>query len=63
MVRRIFGTGNSMVVSLPKDVLDALGLSEGARVPGTIGMIPGLLSLDLATERRSTEELSELLEP
>jgi antitoxin MazE len=32
MLRKIFRTGNSMVVSLPKDTLDFLGLSEGAEV-------------------------------
>jgi putative addiction module antidote len=32
MVRKIFKTGNSMVVSLPKDTLDFLGLVEGAEV-------------------------------
>jgi len=30
MVRRLFKTGNSMVVSLPKDVLEPLGIIEGA---------------------------------
>lgn len=32
MVRKIFKTGNSMVVSLPKDILDDLRLTEGAEV-------------------------------
>lgn len=32
MVRKIFKTGNSMVVSLPRDSLDFLGLAEGAEV-------------------------------
>ena len=32
MLRKIFKTGNSMVVSLPKDTLDVLGLGEGAEV-------------------------------
>ncbi|MFQ5343524.1 MAG: AbrB/MazE/SpoVT family DNA-binding domain-containing protein [Anaerolineae bacterium] len=32
MVRKIFRTGNSMVVSLPREVLDVLGLAEGAEV-------------------------------
>ncbi|MFQ5855791.1 MAG: AbrB/MazE/SpoVT family DNA-binding domain-containing protein [Anaerolineae bacterium] len=41
MVRRIFKTGNSMVVSLPKDTLDFLGLAEGAEV-----------SVELDRERR-----------
>jgi antitoxin MazE len=29
MLRKIFRTGNSMVVSIPKDILDQLQLSEG----------------------------------
>lgn len=41
MVRKIFKTGNSMVVSLPKDTLDFLGLAEGAEV-----------SVELDRERR-----------
>jgi antitoxin MazE len=32
MVRKIFRTGNSTVVSLPKDALDFLGLAEGSEV-------------------------------
>jgi antitoxin MazE len=32
MTRRIFKTGNSLVVALPKDALDRLALSEGAEV-------------------------------
>ena len=32
MVRKIFRAGNSMVVSLPKETLEALGLDEGSEV-------------------------------
>lgn len=32
MLRKIFRTGNSMVVSIPKDILDRLELSEGEDV-------------------------------
>jgi antitoxin MazE len=32
MQRKIFRTGNSMVVSLPKDALDFLGITEGSEV-------------------------------
>lgn len=32
MLRKIFRTGNSMVVSIPKDILDELELSEGEDV-------------------------------
>lgn len=41
MARKIFKTGNSMVISLPKDTLDSLGLFEGAEV-----------SVELDRERR-----------
>ena len=32
MLRKIFRTGNSMVVSIPKDILEQLELSEGEDV-------------------------------
>jgi putative addiction module antidote len=32
MLRKIFRTGNSIVVSIPKDILDELELSEGEDV-------------------------------
>ena len=32
MLRKIFRTGNSIVVSIPKDILDELELSEGKDV-------------------------------
>ena len=32
MLRKVFKTGNSVVVSLPKDALDYLGLVEGVEV-------------------------------
>ena len=32
MLRKIFRTGNSIVVSIPKDILDKLDLSEGEDV-------------------------------
>lgn len=32
MLRKIFKTGNSIVVSIPKDILDELKLSEGEDV-------------------------------
>lgn len=32
MLRKVFKTGNSVVVSLPKEALDYLGLQEGADV-------------------------------
>jgi len=32
MIRKLFKTGNSIVVSLPKDIIESLGVSEGADV-------------------------------
>jgi putative addiction module antidote len=32
MQRKVFRTGNSIVVSLPKDALELLGISEGSEV-------------------------------
>lgn len=32
MIRRLFKTGNSVVLSIPKEVLDDLGLKEGVSV-------------------------------
>jgi len=32
MIRKVFRTGNSIVVSLPKDIVEQLGISEGAAV-------------------------------
>jgi antitoxin component of MazEF toxin-antitoxin module len=32
MLRKLFKTGNSTVVSLPKDIIEPIGLSEGADV-------------------------------
>ncbi|MCJ7660797.1 MAG: AbrB/MazE/SpoVT family DNA-binding domain-containing protein [Anaerolineales bacterium] len=41
MVRKVFRTGNSLVVSLPRDALELLGIREGSDV-----------SIDLARENR-----------
>jgi len=32
MLRKVFKTGNSVVVSLPKDALELLGISDGSNV-------------------------------
>ena len=32
MLRRLFKTGNSVVLSLPREMLDSLGLAEGENV-------------------------------
>lgn len=32
MLRRLFKTGNSVVLSLPKEILDSLGVADGENV-------------------------------
>jgi len=32
MLRKVFKTGNSLVVSLPKDMLESLGMTDGTEV-------------------------------
>jgi antitoxin component of MazEF toxin-antitoxin module len=32
MIRKVFKTGNSLVVSLPKDLLESLGMRDGTDV-------------------------------
>ena len=32
MLRKVFKTGNSLVVSIPKDLLDSLGMRDGTDV-------------------------------
>jgi putative addiction module antidote len=36
MIRRLFKTGNSIVLSLPREVLDELGLKDGQNVNLTL---------------------------
>jgi putative addiction module antidote len=45
MVRKIFKTGNSMVVSLPKEVLDSLRLGEGAEVEVELDQERGVITI------------------
>lgn len=45
MVRKIFKTGNSIVVSLPKDVLDPLHLAEGAEVDVQLDQERGVITI------------------
>ena len=43
MVRKIFKTGNSLVVSLPKESIRQLGLQEGSEVSVTVEAEEGRL--------------------
>jgi putative addiction module antidote len=45
MVRKIFRTGNSIVVSLPKELLDSLHLSEGAEVDVSLDQTLGVITI------------------
>jgi antitoxin MazE len=36
MTRKVFKAGNSLVVSLPRDAVEALGISEGSEVDLTV---------------------------
>lgn len=45
MVRKIFKTGNSIVVSLPKELLDSLRLAEGAEVDVSLDQTRGVITI------------------
>lgn len=45
MVRKIFKTGNSIVVSLPKELLDSLRLVEGAEVDVNLDNTRGVITI------------------
>ncbi|HRI57206.1 MAG: hypothetical protein IAE85_13295 [Anaerolinea sp.] len=45
MVRKIFKTGNSIVVSLPKELLDSLRLVEGAEVDVNLDKTRGVITI------------------
>lgn len=46
MVRKIFKTGNSLVISLPKDSIEQLGLHEGSEVSVTVEVEAGRLIIE-----------------
>ncbi|GJM43071.1 MAG: hypothetical protein DHS20C20_33530 [Ardenticatenaceae bacterium] len=46
MVRKIFKTGNSLVISLPKDSMAQLGLQEGSEVSVTVDAEEGRLIIE-----------------
>ena len=43
MVRKIFKTGNSLVISLPKESIQTLGLREGSEVNLTVDKDAGIV--------------------
>jgi len=48
MVRKIFKTGNSLVVSLPKESIELLGLHEGSEVSVAIDQDEGRIIIEPA---------------
>ena len=49
MLRKIFKTGNSSVVSLPREMLEQLGLREGADVSVEMDRVRGQIIIRRAT--------------
>lgn len=48
MVRKIFKSGNSLVVSLPGDALERLGLEEGSKVNVAVNERAGRIVIERA---------------
>jgi putative addiction module antidote len=51
MVRKIFKTGNSLVISLPKSSMEQLGLQEGSEVLLTVEPEEGRLIIEPAKKQ------------
>ncbi|MFO7680719.1 MAG: AbrB/MazE/SpoVT family DNA-binding domain-containing protein [Chloroflexota bacterium] len=49
MVRKIFKTGNSLVISLPKESIELLGLHEGSEVSVAVDQEQGRIIIEPAT--------------
>ncbi|VAW38206.1 hypothetical protein MNBD_CHLOROFLEXI01-3035 [hydrothermal vent metagenome] len=63
MVRKIFKTGNSLVISLPKEAIEQLGLQEGSQVSLTVEAEAGRLMIEpIQTEKAAIDsEFSQQL--
>ncbi|NJN53309.1 MAG: AbrB/MazE/SpoVT family DNA-binding domain-containing protein [Anaerolineae bacterium] len=48
MVRKIFKTGNSLVVSLPKESIELIGLQEGSEISLTVDENHGRIVIEPA---------------
>jgi putative addiction module antidote len=48
MVRKIFKTGNSLVISLPKESIQLLGLQEGSEVSVAVDQEQGRIVIEPA---------------
>lgn len=51
MVRKIFRTGNSLVISLPKESIQVLGLNEGSEVSVVVDQDEGRIIIEPAKPR------------
>jgi antitoxin MazE len=68
MLRKIFKTGNSLVVSLPKEVLEPLGVSDGSdvsveldRSKGQILIRPAQLPLAAGLDETFVRQVNEFI--
>jgi putative addiction module antidote len=48
MIRKIFKTGNSFVISLPRESLNRLGLEEGSEVNVAVDQVKGRIVIERA---------------
>jgi len=69
MLRKVFKTGNSLVVSLPKDLLEALGMRDGTDVSveldrqnGQIMIRPAQLPVAGDLSEEFARQVSEFIE-
>jgi antitoxin MazE len=57
MVRKIFKTGNSLVISLPKESMQSLGLREGSEVNVAVNKEEGTIIIEPV--KQSLAEIDE----
>jgi len=56
MMRKIFKTGNSLVVSLPRESIQAIGLQEGSEISLTVDEKQGQIVIEpVSTELTSID--------
>ncbi|MBI3158302.1 MAG: AbrB/MazE/SpoVT family DNA-binding domain-containing protein [Chloroflexi bacterium] len=59
MLRKVFKTGNSTVVSIPQEYLDALGIAQGEEVSVELDQEQGMLLLRPAGSALADEGVDE----
>jgi putative addiction module antidote len=69
MFRKVFKIGNSLVVSLPKDLLEPLGMTDGTEVSVELDrknhqilIRPAEMSFDSGLGKEFTRQVSEFIE-